>query len=321
MEEWRYRELYELEEPALVVRALPTVIWALVRSAGVGPAPRTLDAGCGTGRDLVESGRLGQPEGVDFSAEAVEFCRRRGLEGVQQASLEELPFEDGRFDLILSTNVIEHLDDDLRVLVELRRVAAPGARLAGGTVPPTCACGSTTTIDAPCARRYTQRRLRQQVTAAGWEPQLGTYFFTTLLPGVAAVRMLRRFRPDADGSSDLERRPQAHRLLELPSVGEAKLIERGVRLPAGVSVEWSAPRSEALQAWEAEPQEVVEHPQGPAPSPLATLRRGASGPVPPRSTSPAGGRASTSASNPKRRVSSGVKQAIAGAVNTMKPHV
>jgi hypothetical protein len=86
-------------------------------------------------------------------------------------------------------------------------------------------------------RRYTQRRLRQQVTAAGWEPQLGTYFFTTLLPGVAAVRMLRRLRPDAGGSSDLELAPSMlNRLLELPSVGEAKLIQRGVRLPAGVSV-------------------------------------------------------------------------------------
>ena len=236
MEEWRYRELYELEDQHWWFRARRTVIWALVRRAGVGPAPRILDAGCGTGRNLVEFGPLGQPEGVDFSADAVEFCRRRGLEGVQQASLEELPFEDGRFDLILSTDVIEHLDDDLRVLVELRRVAAPGARLVV-TVPAYMWLWSNHDESMHHRRRYTQRRLRQQVTAAGWEPQLGTYFFTTLLPGVAAVRMLRRLRPDAGGSSDLELAPSMlNRLLELPSVGEAKLIQRGVRLPAGVSV-------------------------------------------------------------------------------------
>ena len=73
---------------------------------------------------------------------------------------------------------------------------------------------------------------------SGWEPQVRTYFFTALLPGVAAIRLLRRLRPAEDTpQSDMTLAPAAlDRLLELPSEGEAKLIERGVRLPAGVSV-------------------------------------------------------------------------------------
>ena len=41
---------------------------------------RVLDAGCGTGRNLAEFAHLGPAVGVDFSPEAVEFCRRDTFE-------------------------------------------------------------------------------------------------------------------------------------------------------------------------------------------------------------------------------------------------
>jgi SAM-dependent methyltransferase len=236
LEDWRYRELYELEDRHWWFRSRRTIVWALLRRAGPRPFPRILDAGCGTGRNLVEFGHLGESEGVDISPKAVEFCRRRGLEAVRQAPLEELPFEDGRFDLILATDVIEHLADDRRSLAELRRVAAPGAQLVV-TVPAYSWLWSQHDVSHHHRRRYTARRLDRLMTASGWEPQVRTYFFTALFPAVAAVRMLSRLRRGGEGRSDLSLGPAAmNRLLELPSRAEAKLIERGVRLPAGVSI-------------------------------------------------------------------------------------
>ena len=236
MEEWRYREMYDLEDRHWWFRARRTVIWALLRRAGVDSAPRLLDAGCGTGRNLVEFGRLGIAEGIDVSPQAVDFCRSRGLEGVRQGALEELPFEDGRFDLLLATDVIEHLDDDRHALLELRRVARPGARLVV-TVPAYRWLWSQHDTSLQHRRRYTAARLRERATAAGWRAQVETYFFTALLPGVAAVRSVRRLRPAETPRSDMTLAPPGlGRLLELASAGEAKLIERGARLPAGVSV-------------------------------------------------------------------------------------
>jgi SAM-dependent methyltransferase len=236
VEEWRYREMYDLEDRHWWFRARRTVIWALLRRAGVDSAPRLLDAGCGTGRNLVEFGRLGTAEGIDVSPQAVDFCRSRGLEGVRQGALEELPFEDGRFDLLLATDVIEHLDDDRHALLELRRVARPGARLVV-TVPAYRWLWSQHDTSLQHRRRYTAARLRERATAAGWRAQVETYFFTALLPGVAAVRSARRLRPAETPRSDMTLAPPAlGRLLELASAGEAKLIERGARLPAGVSV-------------------------------------------------------------------------------------
>jgi SAM-dependent methyltransferase len=236
LDEWRYRELYEMEDRHWWFRGRRAVIWSLMRRAGLPPAPRILDAGCGTGRNLVEFGRLGEMEGVDASEDAVAFCHRRRLNGVRRAPLEDLPYDDGTFGLILAIDVIEHLDDDRRALAELRRVASTGARLVL-TVPAYTWLWSDHDVSLHHRRRYTLRRLQARVAAAGWQPVVRSYFFSALLPAVAAVRTARRLAPGRRARSDLALTPAAlGRVLELPVRVEAKLIERGVRLPAGVSV-------------------------------------------------------------------------------------
>jgi SAM-dependent methyltransferase len=240
VEEHAYQADWEMEETHWWFRSRRRVLWALVERAELRPSPRILDAGCGTGRNLAEFQRLGPAEGIDFSSDAVQFCRRRGLEGVRQGVIEELPYEDGRFDLILATDVIEHLRDDGAALEELRRVAAPGASLIV-TVPAYNWLWSHHDDAYHHYRRYTRPLLRQRAAEHGWEPTLTTYFYSTMLAPVAAVRMLQRVRSNGNdngnGKSDLDMSPSAlNRWLELPVRGEAKLIKRGVSLPAGVSL-------------------------------------------------------------------------------------
>jgi SAM-dependent methyltransferase len=238
VEEHAYQADWDMEETHWWFRSRRAVLWALVERAEPPESPRILDAGCGTGRNLAEFGRLGPAEGIDFSADAVEFCRRRGLDGVRQGVVEELPYEDDRFDLIFATDVIEHLRDDGAALEELRRVAAPGARLII-TVPAYKWLWSHHDDAYHHFRRYTRRTLRRTASEHGWEPIVSTYFYSTMLAPVAAVRMLQRVRSNGNGNgkSDLDVSPSAlNRWLELPVRGEAQLIRRGVSLPAGVSL-------------------------------------------------------------------------------------
>jgi SAM-dependent methyltransferase len=236
LESWRYREQYEIEERHWWFRSRRAVVRSLLTRAGVADSPRILDAGCGTGANLVEYRRLGEATGVDAFREAIEFCRERGLDDVHEAPVEELPFEPGSFDLLFATDVIEHLDDDVLALRELRRVAADGARLVL-TVPAYQWLWSGHDVSVHHRRRYTAELLRERVEAAGWRPAVETYFFATALPAVALVRTVRRRFSNGDGKSDLSMPPApVNRLLELPTLAEAKAIERGARLPAGVSV-------------------------------------------------------------------------------------
>ncbi len=236
MESWRYREQFEVEERHWWFRSRRAVVRALLSRAGVPPSPPNLDAGCGTGANLIEYGRLGEVTGVDAFPEAIQFCRDRGLENVLEAPVEKLPFEPGSFDLMFATDVIEHLDDDVLALRELRRVAAPGARLLL-TVPAYAWLWGDHDVSVHHRRRYTAARLRESVRAAGWRPELDTYFFAAALPAVAGVRTLRRLRAKRNGGSDLSLPPApVNQVLQLPTLAEAKAIERGARLPAGVSV-------------------------------------------------------------------------------------
>jgi SAM-dependent methyltransferase len=236
LDSWRYRELFEVEERHWWFRSRRAVVRALLSRAHLPPSPRILDAGCGTGANLLEYSRLGEVTGVDAFTDAVELCRERGLDNVLEAPVEELPFEPGSFDLLFATDVIEHLDDDVLALRELRRVAADDARLVL-TVPAYGWLWSDHDVSVHHRRRYTAERLGASVRAAGWTPDVDTYFFATALPAVAVVRTLRRRRANGTGGSDLSLPPApVNRLLQLPTLAEAKAIERGARLPAGVSV-------------------------------------------------------------------------------------
>lgn len=236
MEQQAYREQFELEDTHWWFAGRRAVIWALLRRAGTPTGVRMLDAGCGTGHNLIEYGRLGTATGVDFSPDAIEFCRRRGLDGATQGRLEALAFDDASFDLILATDVLEHLDDDLAAMRELRRVAAPGAHLLV-TVPAYRWLWSQHDTAHHHVRRYALRELRRRLAQTGWRPLHSSYFNSVLLPPIAAVRLLARRHPDSAERPDLKLTPPLlNAALELPMRIEAAVIERGGRLPAGVSI-------------------------------------------------------------------------------------
>ena len=81
--------------------------------------PRILDVGCGTGANLEMLSQFGSAEGVDVSAEALEFCQARGLKNVRRGEAEHLPYDDNSFDLVTGLYVVEHLDDDVAGLKEM----------------------------------------------------------------------------------------------------------------------------------------------------------------------------------------------------------
>src|SRR6185436_19940449 len=94
-------------------------VCAGLRSKGLeGESLNILDVGCGTGANLEMLSQFGMAEGVDVSAEALEFCRERGLQQVKQGAAEALPYANDSFDLVTGLDVVEHLDDDVAGLKE-----------------------------------------------------------------------------------------------------------------------------------------------------------------------------------------------------------
>ncbi|HEX9234813.1 MAG TPA: methyltransferase domain-containing protein, partial [Actinomycetota bacterium] len=90
---------------------------------------RILDIGCGSSR-IVQS--LPQAVGMDMQIRKLRWLRAPGRHLVQ-GSLSQLPFSDGSFDAVISSEVIEHIPRDQVDLSEMVRVLAPGGTLVLGT--------------------------------------------------------------------------------------------------------------------------------------------------------------------------------------------
>jgi SAM-dependent methyltransferase len=86
---------------------------------------RVLEIGAGTGLNLPH-----YPDGVDLVLTEPDAQMARRIDGpVVPASAEDLPFEDGSFDSVVSTLVLCTVPDPARAIGELRRVLRPGGRL------------------------------------------------------------------------------------------------------------------------------------------------------------------------------------------------
>ena len=133
--------------PGELLDAIPAE--ALASFAGVGhhldlaalqPGQVVLDLGSGSGTDAfcaaVLVGESGHVVGVDVTDEQLDKASRlRDREGFGQvefveARIEELPFDDASFDVVLSNGVINLAPAKGRVFAEAARVLRPGGRLA-----------------------------------------------------------------------------------------------------------------------------------------------------------------------------------------------
>lgn len=153
--------------------------------------PRILDVGCGTGANLLMLSQYGDAEGVDISKDALAFCRERGLDKVKLGAGEQLPYEDGTFDLVTAFDVVEHMDDDLAGLSEMRRVLRPGGRVLL-FVPAFMFLWGLQDDVSNHRRRYRLSELRRVLEQAGFEIERTTYANITFFLPILLVRQLMR---------------------------------------------------------------------------------------------------------------------------------
>lgn len=130
MKKIEYRKMFQFENQYWWYRGLHELIAAFVRREKK-PDLKILDAGCGTGRMMELLQEFGGVEGFDYSSEAVDFCRERGLKDVRREDLNIWLPESDTYDVIISSDVISNagVKDDIKVIEKFYRALRPGGIL------------------------------------------------------------------------------------------------------------------------------------------------------------------------------------------------
>lgn len=231
------KAMLDLDEHHWWYRGRRLIVRSEIDRLGLRSGARILDAGCGSGRTLQDLVDYGTVSGIELDPDAAAFAASRGWGEVKEGRLEQLPWEDGTFDLITCLDVLEHIPDDRGALAELRRVTSVGGSLLL-TVPAYQALWSLHDAANHHYRRYSRRGLRLVALEAGWRVVRMTSFNSLLLPVAAAVRLAqRRRKPDSNYNPELNLGPAwLNSVLERPLRAEARWLDRGGTLPAGLSL-------------------------------------------------------------------------------------
>ncbi len=192
MEREEYHRLREHEERYWWHVGRRDLLAAMLRG-GLAPSPSRVgfDIGCGTGSNFAWLAPYGRFFGSEVTGELWTDGRPRPGRPVMMARGEALPLAGGSVGLCTFFDVLEHVDDDVGFLREVRRVLLPGGVVLL-SVPAYPFLWSEHDVSLHHKRRYVRRTLEEAVRGAGLRVTRITYGMASMFPLIAGWRLLTK---------------------------------------------------------------------------------------------------------------------------------
>lgn len=207
----------------------------IIRQLGLQTSSKVLDLGSGSGTNLsmLRSLNFNNIHGLDISPAAVKLCRERGFANVTIGNICETGLPSNHFDLVLATDVIEHVEDDRAALREISRLLKNGksALIAVPSFP--SLWGLQDQVSFHC-RRYCRGELMDKITSVGLKKRRHRYFNFCLCLPIWVFRLLLKRHPLGLKTENQINTPLLNRILTTIFFGDIFLTER-IAVPFGVS--------------------------------------------------------------------------------------
>jgi len=198
-----------------------------------------LEIGCGTGYVLSGISKL-YPHSTLYGSEifvaGLNFAAARVPSvNLMQMDARNIPFQE-EFDVIGAFDVLEHVQEDERVLQQMHVALKPNGLILL-TVPQHAWLWSRADEYACHVRRYSREDLHKKIEMAGFEIIRATSFVTTLLPAMVVSRFIqsKRSAHAFDATAELKIKPSLNSLFFKILRIELELIKRGWDFPIGGS--------------------------------------------------------------------------------------
>lgn len=242
MEPYEYETLFEFESFYWWYKALHLILLDTLKSLGLSPGARVLDAGCGTGQNLANiiDAITSDAYGFDISEYAASFWKRRDLQKTCLASIDEIPFASESFQAVVSVDVLEcEQVNEERAFNEMWRVLSPGGYMVLVVPAYDWLIDKEHHKAVGAVRRYTKSRLLEILTNYPMQITRITHLFGSVLPAVAGYRftgnLFSRNRTDQPRSDLKPLNPILNRIL-FELVNMERMLLRKLNIPFGSSI-------------------------------------------------------------------------------------
>lgn len=238
MQKHEYKFMYEVEDTHFWYKGMRKITKTLFEKyLPENKSLKILDAGCGTGRNIIFLKNYGQVSGFDISPEAIKYCKKRKLTNIKLGSVNNISFNDESFDVVTCFDVLYHnqVKNYEKAIGEFYRVLKPGGVLLI-RVPAFQFLFSSHDIAVDTKHRFHKTELENIFLSQHFKILKISYINTLLFPFVATRRLIKKINIKTYAKSDVKNiNPILNFFLQFPLYMESHLI-KFMNFPFGLSV-------------------------------------------------------------------------------------
>ncbi|HBG26852.1 MAG: hypothetical protein A2Y10_07700 [Planctomycetes bacterium GWF2_41_51] len=241
MESYLYDEIFKMEQKHWWFCAKRKIVLSLIKKYLPLNSPekdiKVYDLGCGCGMMLMDLSKCGYNAlGFESNNLALEYCRKRGVKAFNSEITQKIELNDNSADCVTLLDVLEHVEDEKKVLSEVFRILKPGGLLIC-TVPAYQWLWTRRDEFHHHKKRYNKNDIIKLFKSfSQCNVILASYINCFLFPIALCERFIRKkFSPSASGDLSLPKFGINAILKNIFSL-ERFFLKNNISLPFGLSV-------------------------------------------------------------------------------------
>jgi 2-polyprenyl-3-methyl-5-hydroxy-6-metoxy-1,4-benzoquinol methylase len=229
---------HKLEENYWWFKSRRNFILQLLDKHNIGKGDRILEIGCSGGPLIknLESKGFSFVTGIDVSEKAITVAKSRGLSNVHVMDGANLDYPNEFFEVVIASDILEHIKEDKNALKEWTRVLKPNGLLLL-FVPAHKFLWSTHDELNNHYRRYTKKELLYLMKGCNFKVKNTSYWNFALFFPITILRLLQRLQRKSKSNSDQLYKVSTliNNALVLLLTIEHKILSK-INLPIGISI-------------------------------------------------------------------------------------
>jgi ubiquinone/menaquinone biosynthesis C-methylase UbiE len=198
MKKSEYQKMYEMEETYWWHVGRKEIIKKVLSRLDLNKNTKILNVGSGTGGTVPMLEHFGGVDNVDTSDSAIAYAKSKGIKNIKKVQGIKLPYKSNSFDVLVALDVLEHIEDDSKALLEWHRVLKNNGK-GIITVPAYQWLWSEHDESLHHKRRYTLSELSIKCSKAGFKINKRSYLIVFSFGLIVVYRFLSSLSSKKNG--------------------------------------------------------------------------------------------------------------------------